>query len=197
MTARIPSPSKAFASSRARLAMCSVLIVCVFGLGGCSEARQTLGLERTAPDEFQVVSRAPLSVPPEFQLRPPEPGAPRPQEGETRDQAREALLGTKATYDRPDLSRGERLLLKKAGTDQAVADIRALVNQETNVLIEDDASFVDDLVFWRADTPYGSRVDPAKESRRIQENQALNRPVTDGEVPVIERKKKAILEGIF
>ena len=32
------------------------------------------------PDEFAVESRAPLTVPPDFDLRPPEPGAPRPQE---------------------------------------------------------------------------------------------------------------------
>lgn len=49
-------------------------------LGGCSNWKQTLGIEPTSPDEFAVESRAPLTVPPDFNLRPPEPGASRPQE---------------------------------------------------------------------------------------------------------------------
>lgn len=49
-------------------------------LGGCSNWKQTLGIEPTSPDEFAIESRAPLTLPPDFNLRPPEPGATRPQE---------------------------------------------------------------------------------------------------------------------
>ncbi|HTW54462.1 MAG TPA: DUF3035 domain-containing protein [Stellaceae bacterium] len=49
-------------------------------LGGCSNWKQTLGIEPVSPDEFAIESRAPLTLPPDFNLRPPEPGAPRPQE---------------------------------------------------------------------------------------------------------------------
>ncbi|HWB51038.1 MAG TPA: DUF3035 domain-containing protein [Stellaceae bacterium] len=49
-------------------------------LAGCSNWKQTLGIEPTSPDEFAVESRAPLTIPPDFNLRPPAPGAPRPQE---------------------------------------------------------------------------------------------------------------------
>ena len=62
-------------------------------LGGCGEEmRKSFGLGKNAPDEFQVVRRAPLSLPPDFQLRPPQPGAVRPQEGSTTEQARSAVL---------------------------------------------------------------------------------------------------------
>lgn len=54
--------------------------------------RDTLGLSRKAPDEFVVYSRPPLSVPPEFELAPPQPGAP-PLTPSTEDIARETLLG--------------------------------------------------------------------------------------------------------
>ncbi|HVC55383.1 MAG TPA: DUF3035 domain-containing protein [Stellaceae bacterium] len=60
-------------------------------LPGCSNFRQEIGLEPTAPDEFAVQSRAPLTIPPEFSLRPPEPGAPRPQEVSSSEKAREAI----------------------------------------------------------------------------------------------------------
>ena len=40
-------------------------------LCGCTSIRQMVGLDRTGPDEFAVESRAPLTIPPEFELRPP------------------------------------------------------------------------------------------------------------------------------
>jgi len=48
-------------------------------------------MERVSPDEFAVESRAPLTIPPEFELRPPQPGAPRPQEATAADQARKVI----------------------------------------------------------------------------------------------------------
>ena len=50
-----------------------------------------LGMGKRSPDEFAVVKRAPLIVPPDFDLRPPEPGAPRPNVGSTAEQARVAV----------------------------------------------------------------------------------------------------------
>jgi Protein of unknown function (DUF3035) len=57
-------------------------------LQGCTDLRRTIGLERTSPDEFAVESRAPLEMPPDFDLRPPQPGATRPQEKSSNQQAR-------------------------------------------------------------------------------------------------------------
>lgn len=70
-----------------------VLLVAAGLLAGCSEARQAMGLGKRAPDEFTVVKRAPLSLPPQYTLRPPEPGAPRPQEPSPTEQARQQVLG--------------------------------------------------------------------------------------------------------
>src|SRR5271170_1514028 len=60
-------------------------------LPGCSGFQRAIGLEKVGPDEFAVESRAPLTIPPEFDLRPPQPGAPRPQEATTADQARKVI----------------------------------------------------------------------------------------------------------
>ena len=40
------------------------------GLAGCSDFRRAIGEEKSAPDEFQVVVRPPLSLPPGFADRP-------------------------------------------------------------------------------------------------------------------------------
>jgi hypothetical protein len=66
--------------------ICSMLL-----LGGCTSLRQMVGLDRTGPDEFAVESRAPLTIPPEFELRPPQLGAARPQEVSAAERARKAI----------------------------------------------------------------------------------------------------------
>ena len=53
-------------------------ILCLAGaslLTGCTDLKKSMGLEPTLPDEFAVESRAPLTIPPDFDLRPPQPGA--------------------------------------------------------------------------------------------------------------------------
>lgn len=48
---------------------------------------------RARPDEFAVTRQAPLVVPPDFALTPPNPGAPRPQDVDSSRQALDALFG--------------------------------------------------------------------------------------------------------
>jgi hypothetical protein len=60
-------------------------------IAGCGDFKKTIGLEPTLPDEFAVESRAPLTIPPDFELRPPSPGAPRPQEKAANQQAKQAI----------------------------------------------------------------------------------------------------------
>jgi len=184
-------------------ALCAAILVAL--TGGCEGVKQQLGLTKQSPDEFRVVSRAPLSIPPEFNLRPPEPGQVRPQEGTTQEQARVAVFkapsaqGPSLDEVIPDDGRsvGERALLRQAGADQADGDIRQTVNRETSQINEESQSFIDTLVFWRESAPSGTIVDADAESRRLKENAALGRGVTAGETPTIERRKRALLEGIF
>jgi hypothetical protein len=60
-------------------------------IAGCTDFKKSIGLEPTLPDEFAVESRAPLTIPPDFDLRPPSPGAPRPQEKASNQQAKQAI----------------------------------------------------------------------------------------------------------
>ena len=68
-----------------------VSVVGVLLLAGCSDFKKSIGLEQGMPDEFAVESRAPLTIPPEFDLRPPTPGAPRPQEKSADQQAKDVM----------------------------------------------------------------------------------------------------------
>jgi hypothetical protein len=66
-------------------------LVGVVAVAGCTDFKRSIGLEQTMPDEFAVESRAPLTIPPDFDLRPPTPGAPRPQEKSADQQAKDVM----------------------------------------------------------------------------------------------------------
>jgi hypothetical protein len=197
---------------RSLLILPLALALAVPVVAGCTNTKEMLGLTKRSPDEFQVVSRAPLSMPPDYSLRPPTPGAPRPQEGTTREQAESIVTGhaDRSTTLSPDQipsigegeqtateSAGESAFLQSASMTGIDPNIRALVDEETAVDQDASQTFLDDLIFWRAAEPYGDVVDPAAEQKRLQENQALGQPTDTGETPIIERKKKGLLEGIF
>jgi len=184
----------------------SFVLLAGLTLSACGNIKQQLGFNRESPDEFTVLSRAPLTIPPDFALQPPAPGAVRPQEGTEQDRAREVLLGRSSqnpkVYARQlaannQLTAGEKTLLMKSGANEAVPNIRHIVEEETSTLAMEKASFTDHLVFWEDRSYQGTGVDANKETRRIQENMALGRALSEGEPPTIKRQTKALFEGIF
>jgi len=71
-------------------------------LAACGAGGGVFNRER--PDEFAVQRQAPLVVPPDFTLTPPAPGAPRPTEGTSSEQALEAIFGGPAPRSRIEAS---------------------------------------------------------------------------------------------
>jgi hypothetical protein len=159
-----------------------------------------LGFDKTSPDEFKIVSRAPLSLPPDYGLRPPQPGAVRPQERTIPERALAAVTGTSVTQQASvtssSASAGETALLAHAGADRANPGIRDALERENSVLADADQTFIDRLMFWRENEDRSPVVDAQRETQRLRENAALGKP-NDGDVPTIKRRKRAILEGIF
>ena len=182
--------------TRTRGAALVVALIALTSLGGCEETKKALGQVKQPPDEFAVFQRAPLSLPPDYALRPPAPGAERPQAVNPRDQARAALGQTQPAADPSlaNLSPGERQLLQLTGGNRVTPGIRGIVNAESRELDRDSQSFTDKIVFWRKPQEVGTAVDPEKEARRIRENQAAGKAITDGTTPTIQRRQKGLLE---
>ena len=63
-------------SGASRTVLVLPVLFLALGVGGCTEARRAVGWEKSPPDEFRIMTRAPLSMPPDYGLRPPTPGAP-------------------------------------------------------------------------------------------------------------------------
>ena len=177
----------------------------VLALSACSGIQKQLGLTKQSPDEFKVVSQAPLSLPPDYSLRPPEPGIPRPQGGSTSQQAKNAIVrlqppeagSLEPPLESDDRSLAELSLLKAAGAGHSDPNIRRILDAETLRLNADNDDFLEALVFWRDPPATGEIVDATEEAKRLRENAALGKSVTDGETPTIERKRQALLEGLF
>lgn len=187
----------------ARAACAAALLVA--GCGG--DTARTFGFTRDAPDEFQVTTRAPLSMPPALgQLPVPRPGADRPQELSSRQSAEAALvpsaaLGQPNTRARDPRTAGEAALLSQAGRP-AGGDIRRRVDEESLRLDQPDRGLADRLIFWQQPEAPGVALDARRESQRLRENAALGREATDGETPVIQRARSSnpltrLFESIF
>jgi hypothetical protein len=78
--------------------------------------------DRNRPDEFAVQRQAPLIVPPDFAIEPPQPGAPRPAEGTAAQQALSALFGGPAPRSAVETSALDRAGEADPGIRSAVGD---------------------------------------------------------------------------
>ncbi|HEY0900479.1 MAG TPA: DUF3035 domain-containing protein [Micavibrio sp.] len=143
-------------------------------LMGCSNAKEQLGLTRSAPDEFAVVKRAPLEMPPDYALRPPMPGAARPQEQTPTDQARATVFGGESDARKAPPANGEAALLAEAGADNTDPQIRRVVDRESG--IEDDSKKpVVERLFGikRPGSKDPNVIDPKEEAERLKRHSAV------------------------
>ena len=124
------------------------LAVSTLALAGCGSMRESIGLTKVTPDEFLTVSTAPLTVPPEYGLRPPAPGQPRPQELAPESAARQILLGQRQAVTR---SPGEQVLVAQAGGDRADPLARYVVDDEFGDLAHKEEGWANRILFWRRD----------------------------------------------
>jgi len=118
----------------------SFVIVAACGaiaLSGCQSFREATGAVKTPPDEFAVVTKAPLIIPPDYNLRPPQPGAPDRNTPDASEAARRALFSRDSAAAADSLganySAGEKALLARSGGAAAPGDARAALNDVTGV----------------------------------------------------------------
>jgi len=161
----------------------------LISLAAGSSAKEQLGLTKTAPDEFAVVKRAPLAMPPDYTLRPPRPGAARPQEQHPEDQAKIAVFGDSVDTGE-GFTKSEAAFLDQAGAFKTQPNIREAVDQETAAMAPKDQPVAKRLLNIGSDDkqqPATTVVDPKAEAERLKQNKQSGKPVTAGETPSIEQ----------
>ncbi len=168
-----------------RIAMLGLAVVAATGATACSSM--------TTPDEFRVVRKAPLTVPPEYNLRPPTPGSSRPQELSTESQARMAVFGVDNARDASD---GEKAFIKAAGGDALDRSIRSAVDYDNAQILRKSRNFTDAILNFGKTAPGDPTIDAAAEAERLRAEQESLKDITGGGKVIIQPKHTSKLPGL-
>lgn len=149
-------------------------------LGGCG----TMG-GKNQPDEFKVLTMAPLVVPPEYNLIPPRPGELGIEDLRTADAARKAMFGT----GRPsaNVDPAERALLANIGQGKIDPSIRTKLDAEGGQLTVKSKSFADRILFWHKGDTYiadDTMLDADAEAERLRREKLIKGSTGGGDVQI-------------
>jgi len=157
------------------------LVAAAAATTACGTVNRALGAGRQAPDEFRVVTQAPLTLPPDYALRPPRPGEARPYEREPGAEARAALFGDNVGAT---ASTGERAFVTAAGAATTDDQIRETIDYETQNVVRRDAGFVDRVLAFGGSGQQTAPLDAEAEARRLEEEEAIRRATGGGQVTI-------------
>ncbi|MEZ5998467.1 MAG: DUF3035 domain-containing protein [Hyphomonas sp.] len=114
---------------------------------GCSSMK---GVSTRTPDEFRVVTKAPLTVPPDYSLRPPGSGLSLPAEVEA---ARAENVSSFGSTVGENASASEKALVAAAGANAISPLIRVEVDYDETKAVRKPQGIADRILFWRKDNP--------------------------------------------
>jgi hypothetical protein len=149
---------------------------------GCSSMSRAIGASRSSPDEFRVMTHAPLTLPPDYNLRPPRPGEARPGESDPSSEARAALFGDNVGQS---ASQGERAFISAAGASTAEDNIRDQIDYEAQGVVRRNEGFVNRLLsFGGSSGPAAAPLNPEEEQRRLEDAESIRRATGGGQVTI-------------
>jgi hypothetical protein len=127
-----------------------VLLAAGLSLMSCDTIREAAGITKQPPDEFAVATKAPLIIPPDYNLKPPKPGAAPLNQVSPTQSAQAALYGDDtaaiAASINGNYSQAEKLLLAQSGAATADDSIRRTIAAD-NAKAEDTGVLTDSLLF--------------------------------------------------
>lgn len=169
-----------------------VLLAVGLSLTSCDAIREAAGVTKQPPDEFAIATKAPLIIPPDYNLKPPKPGAAPLNQVSPTQAAQAALYGADtqqiAASIQGNYSEAEKLLLAQSGAAAADDSIRRVIAAD-NAKAEDTGSFTDSLLFGSSATASGDApLDANAEEARID-------AAKNGDKPAGEQKEKATIGG--
>lgn len=194
-----------------------VLAVLALGLLTACESgmstKQILGISRSAPDEFKVVSRPPLSMPPDFNLRPPQPGSPPRLVESAEKKARSLVMEPEVTsveqsqslldsfqpqaatslapiISEPAPAVQDANFLKHLGVESRDKDIRSKLYSDETTPQPTTSKFALQELLGKGDD--AEVIDPKAEAERLRENLDEDKPINEGEVKTIENKPNTL-----
>ncbi len=132
---------------------CTIAIVVTLAglLAACGgNDDKPLGFDKSPPDEFRIITKPALTIPPEFNLRPPLPGTRANHTASSAEIAYFVLTGKPMQETAP--SQGEQIILDKAGANARNAGIRLELDNEARNMVSKDPFLVNQIAVERQDT---------------------------------------------
>ena len=144
--------------------------------------KKEMGFGKKSPDEYQVISNKPLSLPPNYDLIPPS------EEAEN-----EVRLNEDKDVDEKKLTESDKSILVLSDADKADPQIRKILDEEQSVL-KVEKSLLDKILAGEAlinteTEEAGEVIDPAVERARITKKTQEDSIKNKNEVPVITREE--------
>jgi DUF3035 family protein len=162
---------------RRRAVACMVVLAAMAAVSGCTSIRQAAGITKQTPDEFAVVTKAPLVIPPDYNLRPPKPGAVPTNQLSPTGVAQAALAGDdNGSVPAPNgmpYSDSEKSILTQADANNADHSIRQEIASDEKSMQGADESFTDKVLF-------GGTTDNSDKNVNADANSHANTPGAAG-----------------
>ena len=134
-----------------------ILTCIILLLNSCGGVKEKIGIIKKAPDEFQVYESKPLSVPPNFELRPPAEGEILANEND------ESIIFSDENNIDKNLTLSDEILLISLGEKEIEKNIRKIINDE-NSIQEVDKSLLDKIINF----------EPIFEGEKNKESEIIN-----------------------
>ena len=129
-----------------RIVPVAMIGLAALSMAGCQSLRDAAGITKQSPDEFAVVTKAPLIIPPDFNLHPPSPGAAPLNQQDPTTAAQSSLFNNNdpaqvAANMKGNFSQGERMLLAYAKAQNADPAIRGQLQSDQRNMQGADENF--------------------------------------------------------
>ena len=152
---------------------------------GCSKVRESAGVMRKSPDEFQAIESPPLVIPPDYSLVPPDQLQEKNIDNVEKELAEEILFGLeeKNIIEENQLST-MNLILSKTQAGSVSNTIRDEIDENIvkEINVEDKLNLT-----WENEVEV---LDAVKESERLREQNFNNELTTEEDIPIKKQEMK-------
>ena len=144
--------------------------------------KKEMGFGKKSPDEYQVISNKPLSLPPNYDLIPP-----------SEEAQNEVTLNEDKDVNEKKLTESDKSILVLSDADKADPQIRKILDEEQSVL-KVEKSLLDKILAGEALINTEAKeveeiIDPVAEKARITKKTQEDSIKNKNEVPVITREE--------
>jgi hypothetical protein len=140
-------------------------------LGGCDTFRNIFGTDHYEPDAFAVTDHPPLIMPPDYIVRPPRPGAERPNAVSATVKAQKTVLGSQVSGSSEPATQGEKDILGKASEKQPVTPkIREIVDEESQTDSTVSGTVLNKIQSWKKEASDNLTLSNRKKAPKEEES---------------------------